>query len=1207
MNVTKQFCIQTSIYLLLTNSLFCSSDVDSEEYFECQDSEVHNVGDDPCIVHEKFIKDWPILVHSINQSVRNLESSQRRTNDRIQRLQAILDTCEQQYETNTLTKTRTDTNTLELETLKSKMLETRRTIEEVLHNSSATTIKLRSDIASSQDSLLNEISERFTCMTTDIDKKVRKIISSYQRGSEEKLAKLISDTTILRHILALPHDIGNTEKQIDFMENNKIVELNNEIEENTKSIHKLIKLIGDPTKLHEHKIFFDLTPDLPSAALTLVQMITEVASQVISMRETQEECVKNIMREDIQHLLGELQRHSESVGLTSEQVNTLVSVLGEISSEDVERLKNIDTAIYECITQKINSDEMYQRISMQLKTIVGMEVSHVIETLINRINACEAIVAPVTQLRLDIQSLVTNVASNASQLGTFSTMVSNLSTTIDSKESGILRQIDEIITNVTRIDTQISEQILALTNKVSTLAGGQSELASIPDHIALLRNEIKKLSNNLKQLTDTTICTIESSVQTLHRNLSFLQGNVTAFQTATATGTSALSAEIESLKGYIVANKSELSDINTRLNDNILHVNDLLSRFDTFESIDVVTQFSDIKSNLIKVEEFSKQLEQQLYEFNTNISERVSALEDNVSSRIDAIENSNTQASVVNNKRIESIKTSITEINSHITKLKKATEAKFSALDSVEIQVNALNTKFAVLDAADFTSQIRNVNAILNDRMTSINDAIRSIIKSSDDAISDRITEQSGRIAAIEGANYSVQIEQAVRLLSNKIQALSESVGANVTDVGGQWQTIASKLTEIENADYQAQLSKLQSDLADVETRLQSSSERLQNVETADFAKQINDMIGSIDEVTNLVKGIDARANTLEITSNTQYENLSSKIDAIEAANLKDQIDAIRTQLSVVESNSVDNETFDVSRTALKEQIDTLDVQFTTLSDTVDERFNTQNIRLNSIEKAGYQDQITHLEAALTTLNEKVAAIEDTNVNAHVASMNAQLTDAINRITVIEESYVTNQITTLDTQMTELYNSLIVRIAGHEDRINLIEASDYTSKIAKLSTSLNGRLTNLETANFGSQIHSIATRTTALENADFGGQINAAKTVTTNNTQRILTLENLVATQSLSSVQGAITTLTSQYDALQTESQNNSMSISVLGNALTSQQNVLVQNNNTLISVQTQIADLATRLSSLETELVAALRVIADATYKYGDYSLGRS
>jgi chromosome segregation ATPase len=216
---------------------------------------------------------------------------------------------------------------------------------------------------------------------------------------------------------------------------------------------------------------------------------------------------------------------------------------------------------------------------------------------------------------------------------------------------------------------------------------------------------------------------------------------------------------------------------------------------------------------------------------------------------------------------------------------------------------------------------------------------------------------------------------------------------------------------------------------------------------------------------------------------------------------------------------------------------------------------------------------------------------------------NTRLTDAINRVISIEESDFTNQTTTLSEQITALQDNLMLQIDEHNNRINAIETADYQNQITTIGASLNGRVATLEAANFNAQINDITTRVTELD-ADFESQVSAVKTITTNNTQRILTLENLVTTQNLSTVQSKIGDLTSQFNVLQTTVQNTSASVDIFGGALSSQQELLVQQNNAIIEMRAQIGNLAHQITNIEAELEAAMRRISDATYVYGNYSL---
>lgn len=564
-----------------------------------------------------------------------------------------------------------------------------------------------------------------------------------------------------------------------------------------------------------------------------------------------------------------------------------------------------------------------------------------------------------------------------------SKLSNNLNDKIDNVENTLTRKIDD---NNTAVNNRIADVSKSL-NDLSTYTRDQIKETStaLADLSTYTRDQIKEtstyvqnLSTNVYKTIDETSTALNASIKDVSKDIRELIQNVSeGFETWLTD----VDGSISTLKGNVVNINTSISEISTRLANNISdtrnYVDSEINNLKTYTDGKVTvlsTSINDTRSDLIEyVDNISNNIHEQ---HNTDIA-NIIAKYDDVSNKL--FNKIDTDIATVKqnieddyNQKISDLRTDVSTADTSIVNyINNVSDGIYNLLDS---EITRIDTKL-VKDVSDLRNDVSAVDNRLDDKINNVSLGINNRIDNVDTSINDL----RSRIENISTNNNTV---------NNNLTTLSNRVTKNENDI----RTINSELSRLD--------SKVDSVNTDLNAKINDK-----------YNNAVSYTDQKITELTTLVSsgtsGTDGRLNALETkinnTSVTVYQSAKDYVD-----NAISNI-AGNNSATFVTYNHLNN----VYDPSIKALISTTRTEMVNHADAIKNELNTSisNVKttVNSLQSTVNTLIDSNMDGVINSFNEIRDFLTGYN-DSPVPSLQELIKNGINTATASSKTYTDNAI-----------------------------------------------------------------------------------------------------------------------------------------------------------------------------------------------------
>lgn len=323
-----------------------------------------------------------------------------------------------------------------------------------------------------------------------------------EQANKETLGTMTDNMTAIKRILGLP--INN--ETIDLVDNNISILIKG-LDVERKRIDELKAQLGPVRDLGTHQLFAELNPSMPTAPLTVTQMLTEVADALIEGRKTLQGNVNSAVEAGLEDVCVRLDQHDQRLDTDDGRIEALEALMEGTSKEDLAKLKTLEAITESEVTKQLQDKSLIDKISLSYNVYVAQEIAKISQ----RYQAdLEALKAEIPGLKATDTSLDERVAACAEALEQLRSYVGNGSgggnTGIGGDHEGGNSQPSDgsLLAQL----AALREEVKALTEQIlgnqggtgSEIPGGETSGGSDPSFDALsLRAQINQLRIELTQ------------------------------------------------------------------------------------------------------------------------------------------------------------------------------------------------------------------------------------------------------------------------------------------------------------------------------------------------------------------------------------------------------------------------------------------------------------------------------------------------------------------------------------------------------------------------------------------------------------------------------------------------------------------------------------------------------------------------------------
>jgi chromosome segregation ATPase len=902
---------------------------------------------------------------------------------------------------------------------------------------------IESQLAGHKNDLFTKLNERCRELGDEIHSRNLQALRAQEKATDQKLKTVTRDILQLKHVLATPEEDGSS--QVNPSITTKVNRLEMFIQQsdlNKGRIAALETFLGNPASLTSHDVFEDLLPSTPNKPLDITDMVTHLGRKIVEITQTFDMNVHTVVDSEINGLLSKISKNLELITANGAQISALSGVLSSISLEDVSRLKAIEELIAASVNAKVDDDATFNRINIQLRTLINGEINTLIGQWQNRITACEEKVseASLTKLSQDLHELQTLVNAQGSQLPGMQTGINGLNSSVTSLQTALTSKIDKCATDAISQASKLNEHIINIKERLTALEKAQPQ--STPGSADPVQSDqLSKFSNDLAGLS----ASVDAFKEQINVQIGQIGKRITTEINQEQSSRDALADHLSSDISGLTSRLGIIeSDVN-RLNSEDQEIHGLIDSIqqaqgESASDLSQVTQRVQEVENIIGDEERGKTLLAQI----ADLDARVAGLDNQLAEQ---------DASISSNNQLQS--DAILNVRSEVLQEAGALELR-------------LSQRLTALESPNFATSISTLTTTLGEttnRQATMEEKI-STLERDLPLLNTRVDSSDSEIKA--------SIQDVRSELNADLQSVRTHLGAfddKTPTVRMQFSGLESAVSEIREST--EEISVIKSGLAEIRSLHESLDKKVHDIEGVNYIDTLSERL---DATT---KDVESQLKLLKLTIRGDIEsavNLSS-------ASLTDRLDGHETRLDAMATTAALGQAIDALEEELKALINTNDSNRQNGISDVDNKVTDLNTTLSSKiegdinalrdeligqlngEKAGIVSQIT-----TRAVIDGLIADTDTNLRAFVDEKDAESTK--------QRGFLTTRVEQLEGQFGENIPALNGRVAtaeGDIDRINglvgtlQIQVANLEAQTAIIGTiqggltSLGGRVGALET------------------------------------------------------------------------------------------------------------------------------------------------
>lgn len=995
------------------------------------------------------------------------------------------------------------------------------------------TIEALKEIISSQETVIKELSEKYT--------ELEKVLVN-KRVYFEQVSDII-DSPEFQEVI----------NSLDTYVNNYVNDCSEEFDRLNTKISALESLY-ETVKNTDSEKYEDVLTALRTEYQNIIEQQRDLQEQTAYLRDLTGQAVENSeSASDINAII------SEELEKQQEQLDLLDEIISSSNLKDIEGLAMQQDYLYEYIRQ-------LETVQKTLETTITKEQYEEIK-----------------EIRTQLEEISLN-GTDTDQLRAYITILQKDMKNLDEETQKAIEELSELLKNtaagdISKLTKQLNDTIASLDSTIaeqdSRIAEQEKALAAMvksttdqlqADIMNSLENSISKQEENLKNEKNALEALISSSGEDLKRELT---GVIDTLDAETQ-------AEIDKILS-MAGDSSKTEELEAAINA-------LRTDLET----DIAAQETIIADNKTALETMvNAKTAQVKTELEALMATADTETQDKIKSVLDKLDASNTLQTEALNNAVTDLQTALNNsvMNSE-TKLANEKAALEALISSSGADMKSELT--AVINTLDNDTQaeIQEVIDLLNEgsanQTTALNDAVTKLEKTLSDDISateDKLAAEKAALSSlISSSNSELEtkltalIDTTDKDLESKISAVldalndsdanqTEALNTAVADLQTALNTKVSE-TEIKLANEKSALEALiSSSDADVKTELTTIINTL-NTDTQADIQEVIDLLDSKD--TAQTTALNTAISSLEQTLNDDITATEAKI-ATEKAALSSLITSSNSEL----------------KTELKALISTTDTNLQTkITAVLDELDENEAAQTEALDNAISELQTllnTKVSATETKLENEKAALEAL-ISSSDASMKSELTAVINTLDSDTQADIQEVIDLLDSKDTAQTAARTTAISNLEQTLNNdIAATEakLASEKSALSTLIANKTSELRT-DFEAELSTVSGDLTTLS-GDLGDLSEAYnKFISEDYAEYISETDGAINT-----LGSAIDTLNSDYAAYKTAT----------GNSITDIENLLdvleTDGNNTEAALNNFKTSTNTELSSIKTQVNA--------------------
>ena len=307
---------------------------------------------------------------------------------------------------------------------------------------------LRTQTNSSLNDLEAEISTVITEVDTALDAKEEAISDLV----DDRLAQaLIDQSAILDNRLnsvnqwleALRSVLGISD-DISLIGNNNVVDILQDVDILKSRTNVIEDNIGNIKSTELRNLMLSL--DSSFGTSNVKNMVTSIVNEIIAIKQNFESNTINVIDNHLETLNNLVNQHSSQISALETGLNNLTNVLGTLTIDDVNNLKNLATFVEDAISTKMNSSEFYADMVNKCRTIINLFTGDIVNAAIAPlqadITALQNESFDISGMQSDIDTLTgivenqgLSLSTQASQISTISGQISDIYSILSNIES----------------------------------------------------------------------------------------------------------------------------------------------------------------------------------------------------------------------------------------------------------------------------------------------------------------------------------------------------------------------------------------------------------------------------------------------------------------------------------------------------------------------------------------------------------------------------------------------------------------------------------------------------------------------------------------------------------------------------------------------------------------------------------------------------